>query len=115
MASYSIVLNLGGNINERLSKVNRQLDVADKRAKSLQKSLIGINAMSKGINLKGIDSLMKKLTEADKHAKSLSKSLGLASVRGAINTAGRTLGFAPAVKEYTVTVSMAAESTGTLR
>lgn len=88
MASYSIVLNLGGNINERLSKVNRQLDVADKRAKSLQKSLIGINAMSKGINLKGIDSLMKKLTEADKHAKSLSKSLGLASVRGAINTAG---------------------------
>lgn len=88
MASYSIVLNLGGNINERLSKVNRQLDVADKRAKSLHKSLLGLNAMSKGINLKGIDSLMRKLAEADKHAKSLSKSLGLASVRGAVNTAG---------------------------
>lgn len=54
MASYSIVLNLAGNAQERLSKLTRQLDAADKRAKSLQKSLTAIGIASRGINLRGL-------------------------------------------------------------
>lgn len=54
MASYSIILNLGGNAQERLSKLTRQLDAADKRAKSLQKSLTAIGVATRGINLRGL-------------------------------------------------------------
>lgn len=54
MASYSIVLNLAGNAQERLSKLSRQLDAADKRAKSLQKSLTAIGVATRSINLRGL-------------------------------------------------------------
>lgn len=54
MASYSIVLNLAGNAQERLSKLTRQLDAADKRAKSLQKSLTAIGIATRSINLRGL-------------------------------------------------------------
>lgn len=54
MASYSIVLNLTGNAQERLSKLTRQLDAADKRAKSLQKSLTAIGVATRSINLRGL-------------------------------------------------------------
>lgn len=54
MASYSIILNLGGNAQERLSKLTRQLDAAAKRAKSLQKSLTAIGVATRSINLRGL-------------------------------------------------------------
>ena len=54
MASYSIVLNLAGNAQERLSKLSRTLQSANAQAKQLQKTLVSIGAISKAIDLRGL-------------------------------------------------------------
>lgn len=54
MASYSIVLNLAGNAQERLSKLSRTLQSADAQAKKLQKTLVSIGVASKAIDMRGL-------------------------------------------------------------
>lgn len=54
MASYSIVLNLAGNAQERLSKLSRTLQSADAQAKKLQKTLVSIGVASKTIDMRGL-------------------------------------------------------------
>lgn len=54
MASYSIVLNLAGNAQERLSKLSLTLQTADAQAKKLQKTLVSIGVASKAINMRGL-------------------------------------------------------------
>lgn len=54
MASYSVVLNLAGNAQERLSKLSRTLQSADAQAKKLQKTLVSIGVASKAIDMRGL-------------------------------------------------------------
>lgn len=54
MANYSIVLNLTGNAQERLSKLSQTLQTANTRAKELQETLVNIGVASKAISMRGL-------------------------------------------------------------
>lgn len=54
MASYSIILNLAGNAQERMSKLSRTIQGANTQAKSLHKTLVAIGVASKSINMRGL-------------------------------------------------------------
>lgn len=53
MASYSIILNLAGNAQERMSKLSRTIQGANTQAKSLHKTLVAIGVASRLIDMRG--------------------------------------------------------------